>query len=351
VAHSRETARVPVYPRRLRRGDTVAVVTLSWGGPHEYPSVYEAGLATLEGLGLRVRELATARRSTAALRADPHGRAADLNRAFADPSVSAIVASIGGDDSARILPYLDADVIRRHPKVLMGYSDTTVELFVANQLGLVTFHGPAVMAGLAQAGRFRALRAHIGAILFEPEPTYEYAPYTFWVDGYGDWGGPDPTGVADLRRHDGWHWLTDAPAGRGRLVGGSLETLELLKGSRWWPSDDWWQGRILFVETSEEAPTVEQVRSWLFNYGVQGVFDRLAGLIVGRARGYDDEEKRRLDEAISSVVIDDFGAGRLPILTNADFGHTDPQWILPLGVMAELDPGARTFRLVEPAVY
>ena len=97
-------------------------------------------------------------------------------------------------------------------------------------------------------------------------------------------------------------------------------------------------------------PTVEAVRYWLLNYGVQGVFDKLSGLMVGRARGYSEVMSGALDVMIREVVVDMFGANDLPIVTNVDFGHTDPQWILPLGVLTELDPTAGSIRLVEPAV-
>ncbi|CAB4596613.1 MAG: LD-carboxypeptidase [Actinobacteria bacterium] len=340
-----------VRPRRLQPGDTVAVVSTSWGGPHAFPAVYRAGLDALERLGLVVREYPCTRRSASELRADPAARAADLTAAFVDPSVAAIVASIGGDDSARILRHLDADVIRENPKVLMGYSDTITQLLFAHRSGLVTFHGPAVMAGLAQSPWFPTWVDHARAILFDPTPTYDYRPFPHWVDEYADWRHTDdPTAVGELRPHDGWRWLNGDGPVRGRLVGGCIEVLEFLKGSRHWPSEDWWDGRILFLETSEERPTVEQVRYWLFNYGVQGVFDRITGLVVGRARGYTDDQKRALDDAIRSVVLDEFGADDVAILTNVDIGHTDPQWIVPLGVLAELHPAAGTFRLLEPAV-
>ncbi len=340
-----------VRPPRLRSGDAVAVVSTSWGGPHAFPPVYEAGIATLRQLGLEVREFPTARRSAGELRSDPRCRAADLNDAFEDPSIAAVIASIGGDDSARILPYLDPNVIRNNPKVLMGYSDTSTQLLFAHQLDLVTFNGPAVMAGLAQCRHFPALEDHIRAILFEPTPTYEYRPFEHWVDGYADWKqSDDPTAVGDLRPHDGWRWLNGSDIARGKLVGGCIEVLEFLKGSRYWPDEDWWHDRILFLETSEDEPSPEQVRHWLLNYGVQGVFDRIGGLMFGRARGYSDDRKMELDETIQAVVVDEFGATNLPIVTNMDFGHTDPQWILPLGVAAELNPTSRTFRLIEPAV-
>lgn len=338
-------------PPRLKRGDTVAVVSTSWGGPEAFPAVYEAGVAALERLGLAVREYRCTRRPNGELRADPKGRAADLNAAFADPAVAGIISSIGGDDSARILPHLDPDVIEANPKVLLGYSDTSTQLLFAHRLGLVTFNGPAVMAGFAQSHWFPAFDQHVRSILFEPTPTYDYAPYPQWVDRFPDWRtSDDPTAVGELRAPSPWRFLNGTKPASGPLVGGCIEVLEFLKGSRYWPAEDWWSDRILFLETSEEEPSIDQVRHWLFNYGVQGVFDKLGGLMFGRARGYSDERKQMLDDAIHTVVVEEFGASHLVIATNLDFGHTDPQWILPLGVRAELDPVERTFRLVEPAV-
>src|SRR5262245_52220721 len=103
---------VYLKPPRLSPGETVALVSTSWGGPAVFPQVFMAGVSTLmRRFGLHVREYPTTRLTPAALARDPESRAADLNRAFADDSVAAIISSIGGDDSARILPHLDPDVI------------------------------------------------------------------------------------------------------------------------------------------------------------------------------------------------------------------------------------------------
>ncbi|CAB4947241.1 MAG: LD-carboxypeptidase [Actinobacteria bacterium] len=338
-------------PKRLAPGDVVAVLSPSWGGPHVFPHVFEAGVRTLrDRFGLEVREYRTTRLAPSDLAANPRARAADMNAAFADPSVRAIIASIGGNDAARILRHLDTDVIRANPKVLMGYSDTTAPLVFCHQLGLVTFNGPSVMAGLAQLGNFPEAEAHIRSILFEPSSTLDYESYPVWVDSYADWSDADSIGVGKRRPHDGWHWLNPVGTRSGRLAGGCIEVLEFLKGTAYWPDERFWKDRIMFLETSEDKPTVEQVRAWLFNYGIQGVFDHLAALLIGRARGYTNDEKARLDDMILDTVVGQFGGRDVPIVTNMDFGHTDPQWILPLGVTAELDAANRTFRLVEGAV-
>ena len=192
-------------------------------------------------------------------------------------------------------------MIRANPKILMGYSDTTTQLVFAHNLGLVTFHGPAVMAGFAQLWNFPEAEAHIRAMLFEPTESHEYTPFQFWTNSYVDWSEPDNNGRVDaLRPHDGWHWLNGSGVRSGRLFGGCIEVLEFLKGSRYWPDESFWKDRILFLETSEDKPTISQVRSWLFNYGVQGVFERAAGLLIGRRANYSDAEKAELDRGSST---------------------------------------------------
>ncbi len=341
-----------VKPRRLQEGDTVAVVSPSGAAPHRFPRVYERGLRTLrETFGLRIREFPTARADAATLAGNPRMRAEDVNRAFADDAVQAIVASIGGDDSLRILPYLDVETIRRHPKVLLGYSDTTTLLTWANEQGLVTFHGPSVMAGFSQLDALPTSAAdHIRGILFRPQPSLDYRPFGVYSDGYPDWSVPKNLGrVRPPKQDAGWHWLQGDASVRGRLFGGNIEVLEWLTGTRFWPEEDFWDGAILFLETSEEVPPPLAVKRWLRHYGLQGVLDRVAALLFGRARGYSDDQKRELDAALISTVAE-CGRPDLPIVSNLDFGHTDPQLILPLGVRAEVDPSRRAFRLLEPAV-
>lgn len=340
-----------IKPGRLRAGDRVAVMSTSFGAAALFPHVFDRGLAHLrETFGLEIVEYPTARMSPDELWRHPERRAEDLNRAFADPDVRAIITSIGGDDSVRILPYLDAEVARLHPKIILGYSDTSTQLIFYHLAGLVTFNGPSVMAGFAQLRHFPDTAQHIRDLLFEPTEQYDYRPSTRWVDGYVDWTSTtDGDELSDFRAHDGWHWLQGAAPVEGRLFGGCFETLESLKGTRFWPSPDFWAGRVVFLDGSEDTPSIEQVTYWLRNYAAQGVFDDASALLIGRARDYTTEQKHELDRAVLKVVADECGAD-LPVVTNLDFGHTDPQWILPLGCRLQVDPGLRTLRLLEPAV-
>ena len=111
----------PVLPPPLRPGDRVAILSPSWAAPAHFPAIHEQALRRLrDEIGVEPVEFPTTRRD-----ATPAERAADINHAFADPGIKAIMATIGGDDQITVLKHLDADVIRANPKRFLGYSDNT----------------------------------------------------------------------------------------------------------------------------------------------------------------------------------------------------------------------------------
>ena len=283
-------------PQRLHKGDTVAIVSPSWGGPSVFPHVYENGLQALKDLGLKIKEFSTARESVDVLRNNPQMRAEDINSAFADSGIKAIFTSIGGDDSVRILPYLDKEVIKKNPKILMGYSDTTTLHVFCNLLGLTTLYGPSIMAGFSQMENLpKRFRQHVETMLFNPEEAREYFAYGEYVDGYPNWSDRDTVGQVNfLKKDDGWKWLQGEGTIQGELFGGCMEVLGMLKATPNWPHLDFWDGKIFFMETSEAKSPRYQVDHELRNYGAQGVFERISGFLVGRARDYADQEKKEL---------------------------------------------------------
>ena len=340
----------PKKPYALRAGDTVGVVSPSWGGAARFPWVLDRAVENLrKHFRLHVKEFPYTRADPDHLYHHPEDRARDVMTAFEDPEVAAVVSVIGGDDSMRILPYLEPGVFQRHPKILLGYSDTTTLLSWVNLQGLVTFHGPSMMAGWSQMTEFpEAFRSQARALLFGTGSPLKYTPFPRYSEGYPDWGdGANVGKVNPPYPNDGPHWISGKRTGTGPLWGGNIEVLEMLKGTRYWPPRSFWEGKVLFLETSEEVPPVRSVRRWLRNYALQGVFLKSAGLLFGRARGYTPEQKQELDRTITEVLYEEFGVPEMPVVTNLDFGHTDPQWILPLGVPIRLDPGSKTLRLTE----
>lgn len=338
-----------IKPRKLKVGDCVAVISPSWGGPSVFPHVYDSGLKALSSLGLSVKEYPSARKNAKFLYENPEFRALDINNAFADPEVDAIFASIGGDDSVRILPFLDLDLIKNNPKIIMGYSDMTTINSYLNLAGLVTLNGPCIMAGFSQWDSLSAdFQNHIKEMLFENPENYRYKPFATYSNGYQNWTDVSKVGmINDSIENSGWSWLQGEGKIQGELFGGCVEVFEMMKNTKFWPADDFWNGKVLFLETSEDKPTPDMVKCFLRNYGMQGIFDKISALIIGRPRDYSQEEKVHLDEVILKIVKVEFKNEKMPIVTNMDFGHTDPQWILPLGIMAEIDCEQKSFKLLE----
>jgi muramoyltetrapeptide carboxypeptidase LdcA involved in peptidoglycan recycling len=341
-------------PRRLHMGDRVAIVTPGWGGPGTFPGRYEAGKSYLAtAFGLDVIEMPNARRDAQFLYANPAARADDVMRAFADKSIAAVVASIGGDDAIRLIPHVDLAVIRDNPKIFLGYSDPTVLHFGCLKAGVGSFYGPTIMSGFAENGGMSALSERsFRQAAFEASPVGELPPnIEGWTVEHLSWG--DPANQNRPRRRtpsQGIRTLRGAGTKRGRLIGGCAEVLEQLKGSAWWPPVSYWHGAILFYETSEEAPRETLVRRWLRNFAAQGILSRLAGIILARPGGAMNDHQRAAQCAAVLQALDEAGLADLPVLADLDFGHTDPIATLPYGVMAEIDCEAAALRILEAAV-
>lgn len=336
-------------PKKITPGDTIAVLSPSAGLPSIFPHIFDNGLKILKDWKLNIKEYPTARAKADFLRCNPQIRAKDINDAFADSEIKAIITSTGGDDSVRILPFLDKEIIKSNPKIFMGYSDATTIHTYCNQLGLITFYGPSIMAGFSQMKALpESFEAHVKEMLFEPKPEYEYHSYDVYCDGYPDWVNKENTGkVNELKKNDGWHWLQGSGVVQGELFGGCIEVLEMMNGTVFWPDKEFWNGKILILETSEAKPSLHEIDHVLRNYGMQGIYDKIKGILFGRARNYSDEEKLELEKKIISIVAGEFGRVDLPVIANMDFGHTDPQLVLPLGVKAEINYQKRKIRLVE----
>ena len=338
-----------VKPAILHKGDVIGIISPSWGGPSVFPHIYENGLKNLKALGFQVKEFPTARGDAKYQYQNPKVRAEDVNAAFADKEVKGIITSIGGDDSVRILPFLDKEVIISNPKFFMGYSDTTILTTFLRRLGMVSFNGPSIMAGFSQMeSEGEYFKKHLGDFLLGDFNEYEYKPYKYYFNNYPDWKDKTNTGkVSEPVKTTGWRWLQGDVVVEGELFGGNIEALEFIKGTDYWFDKDFWKGKILFFETSEDKPTVSQVKFMLRNYGTQGIYNKVKAVLFGRARDYSEEEKKELDTTLTSVIGFEFGKPDLPIVSNMDFGHTDPQIILPLGIKTELNTTSKSFKLLE----
>ncbi|HEV2565880.1 MAG TPA: S66 peptidase family protein [Microvirga sp.] len=343
-----------VRPQALKAGDRVAIVSTSWGGPAVFPHRYEAGKKVLADVfRLEPVEMPHALREAAWLDRNPQARAGDVHTAFADPSIKGVIASIGGDDAIRLVPHIDLDVIADNPKVFLGYSDPTVLHFGCLKAGLGSFYGPTVMAGFAENGGMHAYAEHsLRKAVFQTEPIGEIEPNREgWTVEHLPWQDPEnQSRRRKLTPSTGPRTLQGTGSARGPLIGGCAEVLEMLKGSDWWPPVDYWEGAILFYETSEEAPPASTVLRWLRNFAAQGILPRLAGIVLGRPGGQTDEAYRKAQEEAVLRALAEAGLEHLPVLAECDFGHTDPIATLPYGAMAEIDCSRVRLTILEPGV-
>ncbi|MCB9988575.1 MAG: LD-carboxypeptidase [Rhodospirillales bacterium] len=343
-----------IKPPKLKEGDTIAAVSPSWGGPGTFPHRYEAGKRQfMEAFKVNVVEMPHTMRDADWLFRNPQARADDLMQAFSDFSINGIIATIGGEDSVRLIPWLDFGVIRNNPKIFMGYSDTTNAHLACVKAGLTSFYGPSIMAGFAEnGGLFPYMEEAVRKTLFSSDPVGDIPQADGWTVEFLDWANPDNQAIKrNMSSPLGRRVLQGTGTVQGHLMGGCLDVFPMVVGTELWPDKELWQGAILFLETSEEAPPVESVKRWLRNLGAQGIFDAVNGVILGRPGGpVPVDELMRYDAILQKVVAEEFCQPDLPLMTQMDFGHTDPMFVLPYGVQAEIDCENKGFRILECAV-
>ena len=347
--------RVPlVKPPRLQRGDTLAAISLSWGGAGMLPQRYATGVQQLEdAFDVRVIPTRHALRDDEWLARNPQARADDLMEALSDSSIAGIVSNIGGSDSIRTLKHVDLGVIRAHPKVFMGYSDTTVTHLAFYKAGVSSFYGPAILSGFAENnGLHDYLRDSVAKTIFSSQPLGIIPENSNgWTVEHLDWFDPElQSQTRKLEPCTGWQWIHGSRVAEGRLLGGCFEVLDWMRGTAYWPDHADWDNAILFLETSEEMPPPATLTYFLRTLAAIGILERLGAILLGRpGRQTPLAQFADYDQAILQVVRDEEHL-ELPVVTHMDFGHTDPMFVLPYGLQVRVDPQRKTLEFLEGAV-
>mgnify|MGYP001828088108 CR=1 FL=1 len=236
----------------------------------------------------------------------------------------------------------------------MGYSDTTISLMACFKAGVISFSGPAIMAGFGEnGGLFPYMVDSVRKTLFSAEPVGRIMPNEDgWAVEVYSWADPgNQQRKRPLNANTGWRFLQGEGVRNGRLIGGCFEVFDWLRGTGIWPDEAMWQDAILFLETSEDAPPPAAVKYGLRALAAAGVLRRLSGILFARPGGGIDPKKFvEYDVVLRQVVSEEEGLIDLPIISNMDFGHTDPMFVLPYGVQAEIDCTRQRFAIVENAV-
>ncbi|MFE6734439.1 S66 peptidase family protein [Microbacterium sp. NPDC057650] len=337
-----------LIPPKARPGDRAAVLSPAFAAPAASAAIHEQAMRRLrDETGLIPVEYPTTRQ----LDASPEARAADVNAAFADPSIRAILATIGGDDQILVTPHLDPVVAQADPKPFLGYSDNTN---IHNWLwmhGIASFYGGSTQVHLGAGPgiddvHLRSLRAALfegGEIeLTEPGESEDFGQRWDSPESLTSFGEREPT--------EPWVWAGPARRVAGQTWGGCFEVIDELAIAGRLPTVEALEGSILLLETSEELPRADWVRRWTRSLGERGILSAVAGVMVARpvVSNFDvrpsPTERAELRAAQRDAVIGEVARYNpdAVVCVGVPFGHTRPQWILPYGGTVALDGAART---------
>ena len=321
----------PRFPLALEPGDTIALVVPA--GPLAAAPLARAR-ARLEALGYQVEARDDSLRRDGYLAGSDETRAQELMDAFRDPAVKAIFCGGGGYGTMRLLEQLDYDYIRRHPKIVVGYSDITgLHLALAARAGLITFQGP---NGVYDLGREQGLHPVVERHFWRALAAEEFRS-TGGMVGY-EYDFPDSW------RSAGNPGVLVPGVARGRLVGGNLSLVSALVGT---PYAARTHGKILFLEDVGERPY--RIDRMLRQMKLAGQLEGLAGVLLGRFPGCKPKDAER-SWSLERVLDDYFGDLGVPVLSGFPAGHGPENLLLPLGVLVEVDADRGQVRVLENPV-
>ena len=320
----------------------------SFAAPGVAPAVHEQAMRRLtEITGLVPVEFPTTRR----VGASPRDRAADLNAAFADPEIRAVLATIGGEDQIQVVPHLNPELVRADPKPFCGYSDNTNLLSWLWTHGVAGFYGGSTQVQLGPGpavdpGHRAALRAALltGERLEITDPGESEDRGKDWADpaALTEYGEREPT--------EPWAWAGPAASATGRTWGGCIEVVQwILTAGRFPQEPAALDGAVLMLESSEELIPAREFGWILRSLGERGLLAAVAAVLVARppASSLGTQPSAAVRAAyraeqrdVAIEVIDRYNPDAV-ICVGVPFGHTRPQWLLPYGGQVTVDGSTR----------
>ena len=330
-----------IKSRCLHAGDTIRVVAPASSMDLLDKSAVERGVENLRKLGFKVEISPLAIKRHGHTSGTPQERAEDLMEAFTDKTIQGIITVWGGWNSNDIVDHLDYGVIRRNPKVFIGYSDITIlNTALIEKAGLINFQGPALVTWTHAHLMDWEVQDFRGATMTTTAPRELEAAPSYIDDPYY-WQHPEKPPM--VIPNPGWRTYREGEA-KGTLLGGHLGTLLALAGTDYWPQ---LEGRILFVEEDEEGGPTGRIARELRQLEQTGAFGEISGFMVGRIPAVaglkeGDSLEMILDECLEGY---DF-----PVVTGVDLGHTNPIATIPVGVSAVLDAGRQKLVYLEAGV-
>ncbi len=319
------TSKDLIRPKHLSKGDLIGIVSPAGAIFESEP--YQIAKESFEAMGLKVKFGKYAQARYGHLAGTDEERAKEFNQMFKDKEVKAVVALRGGSGSARILDKIDYDVIRKNPKIFLGYSDiTALHLAIYKKTGLVTFHGP-VAVSTWNSFSFE----HFRKLVFEGE-TVTYV-------------NPVEKGNNLVQTSNRIRVISKGTV-TGELLGGNLSVLTSIMGTPYFPED--WKGKILYVE--EVGEKIYAIDRMLTQLKLGGVLDQISGFVFGKCSDCDPGGSGYGSLTLEEVVDHYIKPLGIPAYSGAMIGHIDNNSTIPNGILAELNAGNGTLKLLNSPV-
>ena len=341
-----------VTPPPAAPGDRVAVIAPSSGAAAYARDVLALACDRLrEHFDLDPVIYPSARQSDEYLRAHPEARAASIHAAFRDPDISAVFATIGGDDQLRVIDHVDPGVLRAHPTRFFGMSDNTNLHMTLWNAGVVGFYGGQLLNQVGTPGFFPGYsERYLRRALFE-DSIGELEQSESWSDDVVEWTHDEYAGMEpEYEDAPGWTWR-DNGAVSGLVWGGCLPVIYWrYAADRDCPSMERLDGEILAIETAENLPSAERVR-WTFQaLGERGLLERFDGVLVGRPQtrnrfedpGKEEREQFRREQRDAITAMLDRYNPTATAVFDVEFGHTNPTAPIPIGGRVSIDPASES---------
>ena len=330
----------------------IGIVSLSSGilGESFIKHELEIGKERLNKYGIETEFLPNALKGVDFITNHPESRADDLLTAFKDDSIDMILCAIGGDDTYRLLPYLFENnelenIVKQ--KIFLGFSDTTINHFMLNKVGIRTFYGQAFLTDVCElSNEMLPYTKKYFEELITTGKIKEVRPSDVWYQEREDFSENAVGTDMEKYTNTGFELLSGKPVFKGKILGGCLESIyDIFDNTRFndtvsvcskynlFPKLEDWKNKILLLETSEEKPAPELFRKMINTIKKYGIFDVLSGVLVGKPQNetYYDEYRKILLEEISNKD--------LSVVYNLNIGHATPRCIIPFGVEAKVDVG------------
>ena len=326
-----------IKPEKLKKGDTIAVISPSWGcaGAPRVLWKYRLGCERLKELGLNVVAAPNSLRGTTYLKDNPQARAEDILWAFENKDIRGIIANIGGNDSVKLLPYLSLKNIADNPKILCGYSDVMALHLYCYRAGLMTYYGDNLLTTVAEAAGWHTYsRYWFEKVFFDDSVIGNIKPAEEW--SYDKESHTDKNYRKNYIPDPGYRYVQGKGTVKGKLFGGhgDLLSLKMPDGNPAVHKEDF-EDSILFFEDIPDFCDEEYMADFFDNLGKNGYLQILSGVIIGKMKR--PESFDTYAERIRAVVTDKYNCPDLPVMSNLNFGHTSPICILPYGAEAELN--------------